>query len=271
MSATPILKWAGSKRRLVPDLLARIPRKFGRYYEPFIGGGALFFALNPKRAVLGDVNPDLITTYEAVASDPAAVVRGLRRHAAAHTAKHYYEIRDRWRRRSAWSSTRRASVFIYLNKTCFNGLWRVNRAGEFNVPMGRYAAPNICEAENLRAAHVALQGVELRTKDYRETLADAEPGDLVYLDPPYLPVSTTSNFTSYSAGGFGLDDQRALAETARQLVARGCHVVLSNSDTPPIRSLYRGFRIDRVEAARSINSDATKRGKVEELIIVGRP
>lgn len=267
MSVTPILKWAGSKRRLVPELLARMPKKYGRYFEPFAGGAALFFALAPERAVLGDVSPDLVATYKAVASDPSAVVRSLRRHAAAHTPRHYYDLRDRWRHRSTWSSTRRAAAFIYFNKTCFNGLWRVNRAGNFNVPLGRYADPPICEPENLHAAHGVLQGAELKSADFRSTVADVERGDVVYFDPPYVPLSKTSSFTSYSRDGFSLDDQKALAETARQLVARGVHVIATNSDVPLVRKLYKGFRIESVEVPRSINSNVSGRGSVREVII----
>lgn len=269
--ASPFLKWAGSKRRLVPELLALVPSRFGRYYEPFAGGAALFFALAPERAVLGDVNADLVATYRAVATEPAAVVRGLRRHVRSHSARHFYGVRDLWRRRSSWSAPRVAAAFIYLNKTCFNGLWRVNRAGHFNCPMGRYEKPAICEPAILSAAHAALQRTELRVGDFRQTVADAKPNDLLYLDCPYMPTSSTSNFTSYSRDGFNVDDQRALADTARQLVARGCHVLLTNSDTPIVRSLYAGFKIDVVQCARSINSDVGKRGHVNELIIHGTP
>lgn len=268
--ASPFLKWAGSKRRLVPELLARIPSQFGTYYEPFAGGASLLFALAPERAVVGDVNADLIATYRAVSTDPATLVRALRRHAAAHAPDYYYSVRERWRDRASWSSARRASAFIYLNKTCFNGLWRVNRAGNFNVPMGRYDKPTICDPANLHAAHTVLQNAELKTGDFRSTIADAERGDVVYFDPPYVPLSRTANFTSYSSRGFTLDDQRSLADTARELVARGIHVIVSNSDTSTVRKLYMGFRFDTVKVARSINSDASGRGEIGELIITGR-
>lgn len=271
VKAEPILKWAGSKRRLLPELLARVPRSFGRYFEPFVGGGAFFFGLAPERAILGDLNGDLVKTYNAVAVDPSAVVRRLQRHARRHSPEHYYNVRDQWRRRTSWSVARAAGAFIYLNKTCFNGLWRVNRAGHFNCPMGRYDKPAICQPEVLRAAHVALQRAELRAGDFRTSIADAEPGDFIYLDPPYVPLSATANFTSYSTNGFGFDDHRALADAARRLVARGCHVMVSNSDTAFVRELYKGFRIDRVKCGRSINSDATKRGDVDELTIWGDP
>ena len=188
----------------------------------------------------------------------------------AHDEAHYYATRTRWNDREAsWSSADRAATFIYLNKTCFNGLWRVNRAGAFNVPIGRYTDPPICVPETLRAASSVLSRAELRCADYRAAVADAERGDFLYFDPPYDPVTTTANFTSYTADAFAADDQRALADCARELVARGCKVMLSNSDTPFIRSIYRGFRQERVKCARAINSNASKRGDVDELVITG--
>jgi DNA adenine methylase len=266
--AAPIIKWVGGKTKLLPELLARLPMDMGRYYEPFAGGAALFFRMAPRRAVLADSNADLIGLYTAVTRDVAAVIRRLEHHRAAHDERHYYETRTRWNDRGlSWSSAERAATFIYLNKTCFNGLWRVNRAGDFNVPIGRYTDPPICVPETLRAAQAALSRATLRCGDYRTAVADAARGDFIYFDPPYDPVTTTANFTSYTAGQFGPDDQRALADTARELVARGCRVMLSNSDTPFVRSLYKGFRIDRVKCPRAINSNAAKRGEVDELVI----
>ena len=270
--AQPVVKWAGGKSRLLPELFARLPPRWGRYFEPFGGGAALFFALAPERGVLGDANADLVRMYRALAADADAVIRKLRSHARAHSADYYYGARTRWNaRRASWAPATGAAAFIYLNKTCYNGLWRVNRAGGFNVPCGRYTNPPICVPDALLAAHRVLQRAELRCGDYRATIEDAERGDLVYLDPPYEPVTATASFTSYTAHAFGQDDQRALAETARRLVARGCHVVLSNSDTPFIRELYAGFQLDAVRCSRSINSSADRRGAVSELIILGRP
>jgi DNA adenine methylase len=269
-AAAPIVKWVGGKTKLLPELLARMPPTYRRYYEPFAGGAALFFRAAPARAVLADSNADLIGLYTAVAGNVEAVIRRLEQHRARHDQRHYYETRARWNDHAAsWDAIGRAAAFIYLNKTCFNGLWRVNRAGDFNVPIGRYTDPPICVPETLRAAHAALGRARLRCADYLEAVADAERGDFLYFDPPYDPVTTTANFTSYTAGAFGPDDQRALAEAARALVARGCRVMLSNSDTPFIRSLYRGFRIDRVKCARAINSNASRRGEVDEVIVVG--
>jgi DNA adenine methylase len=268
--ASPIVKWVGGKTKLLPDLLARMPESFGRYYEPFAGGAALFFRLAPKRAVLADSNPDLIGLYQAVAKDVNAVIRRLQTHRDEHDESHYYDMRTRWNDRDQeWSTPERAAAFIYLNKTCFNGLWRVNRSGAFNVPIGRYTDPPICVPEALRAAQQVLSRAEIRRADYRTAVKDAKAGDFLYFDPPYDPVTPTANFTSYTADTFGPDEQRALADTARELVARGCMVMLSNSDTPFIRSIYKGFRVDRVKCARAINSNAAKRGDVDELIITG--
>lgn len=271
----PILRWAGGKTRLLPELLARMPGEFGRLYEPFAGGAALFFGVMPARAVLGDINADLIATYRAVADDPAPIIRTLRRYQRVLSPAFYYRTRDRWNRsRHSWSSARRAATMIALNKSGFNGLWRVNSKGDLNVPMGRpsegQASLTICEPAILKAAHSVLQNAELRTGDFRGTVADSERGDVVFFDPPYVPVSATAHFTSYTVGGFTLQDQHALAETARQLVDRGCHVMITNSDTAFVRGLYKGFKIDRVMVARSINSDVSGRGEVSELIIQGK-
>jgi DNA adenine methylase len=266
--AGPIVKWVGGKSKLLPELTARAPGTFRRYFEPFAGGAALFFRLAPTAAVLNDQNRDLVGTYRAIASDVEGVIRRLEIHRRKHDEEHYYQIRAAWNDAAvAWAPIDRAAAFIYLNKTCFNGLWRVNRSGGFNVPMGRYTDPPICVPDALRAASRVLARADLRCGDFRAAVADAGDGDFVYFDPPYDPLSKTANFTSYTADAFGDDHQRALADLARELVGRGCQVMLSNSDTPFIRSLYRGFRIDQVLCARAINSDAAKRGMVAEVVV----
>ncbi len=268
--ASPVVKWVGGKSKLLPELLARMPERINRYYEPFVGGAALVFRTAPRNAVLNDSNADLIALYTALQDDVASVIKRLQLHRERHDERHYYAMREQWNEHHAeWSNAERAAAFIYLNKTCFNGLWRVNRSGDFNVPIGRYTDPPICVPDALRAAHLVLSRAELRNGDYQEAVADAQKGDFIYFDPPYDPVSATSNFTSYSAVGFGADDQRALADCARRLVAKGCYVMLSNNDTPFVRSIYKGFRIDRVKCARAINSNAAKRGDVDEVIAVG--
>jgi DNA adenine methylase len=266
--ASPVIKWVGGKTKLLPELLSRMPEKFNRYYEPFAGGLALFFRVAPQRAIISDANEDLIALYRAIATDVNAVIKRLQHHREAHDEKHYYAMRAKWNElHESMSNAERAAMFIYLNKTCFNGLWRVNRSGDFNVPIGRYTDPPICVPETLRAAHSLLARTDLRMGDYRDAVKDASRGDFVYFDPPYDPVTPTSNFTSYTANAFGADQQRELAETARMLVARGCRVMLSNNDTPFVRSIYKGFTIDRVKCARAINSNAAKRGDVDEVII----
>jgi DNA adenine methylase len=269
-AASPVVKWVGGKSKLLPELRARLPERIARYFEPFAGGAALFFATAPADAVLGDDNKDLIATYRAIATDVDAVIRRLELHRRHHDEAHYYEVRARWNDATvSWSAVDRAATFIYLNKTCYNGLWRVNRSGAFNVPMGRYTDPPICVPDTLRIASTALARAELRNADFRTAVADASRGDFVYFDPPYDPLTKTSSFTSYTAGSFGDDDQRALADLARDLVARGVRVMLSNSDTPFIRSLYRGLRVERVKCSRAINSNASKRGEVDEVVVTG--
>jgi len=265
IQARPIVKWAGGKTKLLPELLARMPDKFGRYYEPFAGGAALFLRVAPKRAVLGDANADLIACYRTIGTDCDAVLDLLRWHAVRHARDHYLDIRRAWNTDSikGWHPPARAAALIYLLKTNFNGLWRVNRAGKFNVGWGKHKryTPDV---DGLRAASAALARATLRTGDYRATVADARRGDFVYFDPPY-----DRTFTGYTARSFGPEQQRELAETLRKLVARGCSVMLSNSDTKLIRSLYKGLRIYRVKCPRAINSNGAGRGEVNEVIITG--
>jgi DNA adenine methylase len=268
--ASPIVKWVGGKTRLLPEIAARMPRTYGRYFEPFAGGAAVFFSMSPRAATISDRNADLVATYRTVATDVEGVIRRLAIHRDAHDEKHYYTTRARWNDKDvAWSPLDRAAAFIYLNRTCYNGLYRVNRSGGFNVPMGRYKNPPICDAPGLRAASAALARATELCGDYRAAVADARPGDLVYFDPPYDPLTPTANFVSYTADAFGPDDQRALATLAHELAERGVGVVLSNSDTPFVRSLYRGLRIDRVRCARAINCNAEKRGDVDEVLVLG--
>jgi DNA adenine methylase len=259
----PFMKWAGGKTQLIPQILRRFPPRYGRYFEPFLGGGAVFFALAPKQALLSDVNEQLIATYTAIRDDLEGVIAELGRHHA--TEEHYYEVRAM--DAAALGGTARAARTIFLNRTCFNGLYRVNSRGQFNVPFGKYKNPKICDAENLALVSRALQGVELDVGDAFTAARRARAGDLVYLDPPYDPVSPTASFTGYTRGGFSRDDQARLAGLFRELADRGVHVVLSNSDTPFIQQLYAGFRMERVLARRAINSRADRRGPVGELIV----
>jgi DNA adenine methylase len=262
----PFLKWAGGKTQLLEQFQPLLPPSFGRYFEPFAGGAALFFALHDrvvKRALLTDVNRELVDCYLAVRDCVDDVILHLRRH--KYDAAHYYRVRDVDPARLTLPA--RAARTIYLNKAGFNGLYRVNSAGRFNVPFGRYTNPTLCDADNLRACSCALRRVDLRVRDFEETARRAKAGDFVYFDPPYVPVSDTAAFTSYVPGGFGYEEQQRLARVFADLAGRGVLVMLSNSDTTPVRELYQGFRIDRVLASRSINSKTTARGKVGEVVV----
>jgi DNA adenine methylase len=264
--ARPFLKWAGGKTQLLDQLRPLLPARHGTYFEPCLGGAALFFALGAMglgRAVLTDVNEELIGCYCAVRDHVDLVIDALGRH--EYTPDHYYRVRDL--RPAALSPHERAARTIYLNKTGYNGLYRVNRSGGFNVPIGRYRNPLFCDPPNLRACSNALQGVDLRVRPFEAVLEDAKARDFVYFDPPYVPVSATSDFTSYVPGGFGMDHQRRLADVFSRLAAQGVHVMLSNSDTPEVRALYDGFRFDVVLASRHINSNAGRRGKVGEVVV----
>ena len=269
--ARPVLKWAGGKRQLLPELLRRLPAAFGAYHEPFVGGGALFFALAAQgrvgRASLSDANPSLIDVYLALRDEVEAVIAHLRQQ--KHDRDHYYAVRAL--RPEDLSLPERAARIIYLNKTCYNGLYRENRAGQFNVPFGRYTNPTICDEPNLRAASAVLQGVDIAQRHFATVLDYARPGDLVYFDPPYDPLSATANFTGYDRRGFGPDDQRQLRDVFAELGRRGVRAMLSNSDTPFIRELYAGFPLEQVFVGRAVNSRVEGRGKVAEVVVVNSP
>lgn len=238
-----------------------------RHVEPFIGGGAMFFSRQPERALLCDINPDLIGTYNAVRNEVENVIRELQSLARAHNPESYYRVRDRYNEQDRSITATRAAMFIYLNKTCFNGLHRVNRKGEFNVPAGRYDDPRILDADGLRACSARLNKAELRCQGFEALLESARPGDFVYFDPPYEPVSTTANFTSYAQSGFGREEQVRLRDVYRELDRRGCRLMLSNSDVPFIRDIYASYNIDVVAAPRAVNCNAKNRGKVTEVVV----
>lgn len=274
--AEPILKWAGGKRELLPEITARAPSAFGRYHEPFLGGGAVFFHLEPSNGSVNDVNPRLARFYRVVRDHPEALVEESRTH--EHDEAYYYDARDAFNdlRRvespSRDGRVREASLLLYLNRTGFNGLYRENADGEFNVPVGRYANPDWVQADRVRAASRVLSGIDVTCGDFASVVDVATAGDFVYLDPPYQPVSATADFTSYSAEGFDRDDQRRLRDVAVELDESGVHVVLSNS--PPVAELYEprdAFDVGYVDASRAINSDADGRGDVAELLVTNVP
>ena len=263
----PFLKWAGGKARLIQQYIPYFPTYFKTYYEPFVGGGSVFFYLHERQAAkafLTDINAELITTYRCVRDDVEKLIDLLKEHQLQHSKDYYYRIR------TTIESTelKKAARLIYLNKTCFNGLYRENSKGEFNVPMGRYKKPNICDLSNLRLASVALQSAEIEIRSFEKVLNHASNSeDFVYFDPPYYPVSTTSNFTSYSRYAFNENEQYRLRDVFVELAQRGVKVMLSNSDTSFIRNLYKDFHIHTILARRAINSNAKKRGKINELLV----
>lgn len=263
--AKPFLKWAGGKGRLIPQYQPFLPKEFDTYYEPFLGGGALFFHLRPKRAVLSDINPELVNVYNCVRDRVDDLIKHLERHAANHNHDYYYQIRSS----KPDASIECAARLLYLNKTCFNGLYRVNAQGHFNVPMGRYRNPKICDSDLLHSASEALQSATILQGAFKDVL-DSNPSaqDFIYFDPPYQPLSLTSNFTSYSRDAFTAEHQIQLRDIFAQLAQQRVQAILSNSDCPFIRELYRGFDIQTIQAARAINSHASKRGKINEVLIV---
>ncbi|MGE0488278.1 MAG: DNA adenine methylase [Vulcanimicrobiota bacterium] len=265
----PVLKWAGGKGRLLAQYEPYFPAEFKHYYEPFVGSAAVFFHLRRQatgRAVLSDVNFELINFYRALQSDLEGLLEHLAEHRARHGHDYYYATRAL--DPESLTPTARAARLFYLNKTCYNGLYRVNSRGLFNVPMGRYKKPAIFDPGRLEAASLALQGVKLEVEPFDRVMRRARPGDLVYFDPPYQPLSATSNFTSYTKDNFGEAEQRRLAEVFAKLAQRGVSVMLSNSSAPLIRELYRDFRQIEVQAHRFINSKASRRNKIKELLIV---
>lgn len=294
--ARPFLKWAGGKRQLLPQLRRFFPSDFGAYYEPFAGSAAVFLELASGAGLAGrdahltDANADIIGTYMAVRDDVEMVIAALQtladRHARDGSAC-YYAVRDdefnparttlpAGAKRAGAYTAQLAAMLIYLNRTGFNGLFRLNSRGGFNVPIGRYTKPRIVDADNLRRVSRVLKGpgVAIAVRAFAQSLAKAGPGDFIYLDPPYAPVSATANFTSYTAGGFSARDQDALCARILRLAKQGCHIVLSNSDAPSVRALYEseeardaGLRTHEIPARRSINTRGDRRGAVTELVI----
>ncbi|MGD8489560.1 MAG: DNA adenine methylase [Anaerolineae bacterium] len=277
VDAHPFVKWAGGKGGLLSQFDPHFPADFGQYVEPFVGSGAVFFhlynegRLADSHVVLIDRIEELVNCYRVIQSEVEALIAALHEHAPQGLdAEYYYAVRD-WDRQpdyAARSNVERAARFIYLNRVCYNGLYRVNRKGQFNVPLGRYRNPTICDEPNLWAVHQALHGVELQVGDFSLCLPMLEEGDLAYFDPPYHPLSDTANFTSYTPDGFGVAAQQRLAEVIRTLDRRGCRIMLSNSDTELIRRLYRRYVHIPIRATRAINSKAGGRGPIQELLIM---
>lgn len=279
VSPRPVVKWAGGKWKLLEQLRERMPdTAFGTYAEPFAGGAAMFFSLADgrrfERARLADKNEELVALYRVIKTDIDALVARLREISTAYAAMDQEAQRElfyaeRQKKTATMSAVDRGARLLFLNKTCFNGLWRVNSKGVFNTPFGRYDNPRILDEDLLRAAHVALQRAEIVNEDFESVLKGLGPADFVYFDPPYMPVSKTANFTAYAAEGFGMEEQERLADRMVELRERGVRAMLSNGASPEVEALYRRHRlhVDRIQARRSINSDPSKRGEVVELVV----
>lgn len=270
----PFLKWAGGKGQVLPRLLAELPSSFGNYHEPFLGGGALFFALcrqgrmAGRKIYLGDSNEELICTYKAIRDNVEGVIRKLK--PLKYDEDQFYEVRAM--NPATMLPTVKAARMIYLNRTCFNGLYRVNKKGRFNVSWGRYTDPLICDEPNLRAVSAVLAGVDFMDTSFEAAASKAKSGDFVYLDPPYLPASATANFTNFTRFGFSINDHEWLLQMFQNMAGIGVFVLLSNSDNEWTRERYSfNNRIMEVRARRSINSKGTSRGKVKELLIASYP
>lgn len=259
----PFLKWAGGKTQLLDELLKRMPQNYNVFFEPFIGGGALYFAVSPKTAVIADINDDLVNVYNVVRDHPEELIEALKGY--INDKDFFYEVRAQ--DSSALTPIQRAARLIYLNRTCFNGLYRVNKSGQFNVPFANYKNPNIVQAERLLAASSTLSDTKIFNASFEKVLVDAKAGDFIYLDPPYYPKDVYSDFKRYNKEQFYKNDHERLAELYNELSDRGCYVMLSNSDTPFTRELYKKWRVDTVYAKRMINSDSSKRGAVTEIIV----
>ena len=274
IQARPFVKWAGGKARLIDQILYYFPSSFNSYYEPFLGGGSLYFSISPQKGRLNDLNSTLISVYQTIRDDCALIIKDLLSlqsdyyalEGLEEKATYYYERRNEFNSIRT-QIVRKASLFIFLNKTGFNGLYRENSKGEFNIPFGKHLKPLICDVENLNRVSEVLKEIDITNGHYYEAVSDAKAGDFVYLDPPYAPLNPTSSFTQYQAGGFLEDDQIQLRDVFLELTRRGCYVMMSNSTSPLIEKLYKGFYFNIISAARVINAQGTKRGKINEYII----
>lgn len=269
----PVLKWVGGKRQLMDEIKKHLPDDINKltYYEPFIGGGALLFELQPKRAIVNDVNSELINVYEMIRDNVEGLIADLEKH--ENSSEYFYEIRDLDRDKFKYQTLtdlERASRILYLNKTCFNGLFRVNSSGEFNTPYGKYKNPNIVNEVGLRAVsnYFNRSKIEFRCGDFEDAITGIRKNSFVYLDPPYDPVSDSSSFTGYAKGGFGRDEQIRLKEMVDRLTKKGVKIMLSNSYTDFIVELYSDYRIEIVYAKRNVNAVANKRGEIKEVLIM---
>ncbi len=272
--AKPFVKWVGGKARLVPQLKDFFPESYLEYYEPFLGGGALFFSINPKKSYINDMNGVLINAYRNIRDNPDRVILELKEIEHAYHSldsleekKHLYLQKRQEFNSLASDDFEKTILLIFINKTCFNGMYRENSKGQFNIPFGQHVKPTICDEKNLRNVSNELQKAIISSSSYEKCIENAKKGDFIYFDPPYAPMNTTSSFTTYQAGGFTTEDQIKLRDNFKKMSDRGCKVMLSNSDTELINDLYKEFIIHKVYAARSINATGSKRGKISEVLV----
>lgn len=268
---SPIVKWVGGKRQLLSKIIPLIKKNFSTYVEPFVGGGAVFFELQPRKAIINDLNSELINVYSVVRDFPERLISELEKHSEKNSEEYYYAIRsmDRNSEFDKLSNIQKAARILYLNKTCYNGLYRVNSSGQFNSPYGRYKNPNIVNSVSIRAMSKYLKNneIDIRQGDYREILKNLSRGAFVYFDPPYMPISTSSSFTGYTENGFNYEQQLCLKEECDKLREKGIPFLQSNSDCPEIRELYHNYNVEIVQAKRAINSKSEKRGEINEVLI----
>lgn len=268
---TPVVKWVGGKRQIIDQITKYIPKNFSTYYEPFLGGGAVLFELQPKKAVVNDINSELINIYEVIKDNVEKLIEDLKQH--RNEEDYFYKIRELDRDKDRYNKltpVQRASRIIFLNKTCYNGLFRVNKAGEFNTPFGNYKNPNIVNEITLRTVsnYFNKAKITFTCKDFEEALKGTRKGAFVYLDPPYDPVSDTASFTGYDKGGFDRNEQIRLKKACDKLNEKGVKFLLSNSATDFIKDLYKDYRIEVIQAKRVINSRADKRGEIDEVLVM---
>ena len=274
--AQPFLKWAGGKRQLLPAIKEYLPKKFTQYYEPFVGAGAVLFSLQPKKSVINDTNSELIKCYRVIKDNPEELLKLCQEHREKNSKEYFYSLREQDRRDDFKdrSPQERAARIIYLNKTCFNGLFRVNSNGQFNVPYGNYSNPVIADPAVIRSvsAYLNQRDVRILEGDFAKAVSTARKGSFIYFDPPYHPISDTSSFTGYSVNGFGEKEQIRLKEVCDKLTERGCQVLVSNSSASFIQELYSDskYEIVEVKATRAINAVGSKRGRINELLIYNR-
>jgi DNA adenine methylase len=288
----PVLKWAGGKRQLLDELYSRFPKTYSHYHEPFFGGGALFFDLEPENGTINDTNSRLINFYKQVRDRPEELISSLQSFDDPESAptpdrrfsdtnrkskeikNYYYQQRELFNNRpygDEYDELEEAALLLYLNRTCYNGLYRENSSGGFNVPIGRYANPDWVRSEEIRAASRVLENTEIHNQDFEYIIEKVEEGDVVYFDPPYEPMSPTAYFTDYSADGFGQEDQERLLEVAQELDQNGVNVILSNSGVMYEMYENAGFRVEIEGATRSINSDGENRDEVDEIVATNIP